>query len=299
MKETRQDKIFNAVNLLLCTLILLIVLYPIYFIIIASVSDPMAVVKGQVYLWPKEITLEAYQNVFSESQIWTGYGNTIFYTLFGTLWNLALTIPCAYVLSKKDLPGHSALSWFFFITMYFSGGIVPSYMLYKDLGLLNTRWACVLGAGVNCWNLIVTRTFFSGTIPNEVYEAAEIDGASDFRTFFFIAVPLSASIIAIMALFYGVEHWNEYFWAMCCLTSRKLFPLQMVLRDILIENQQMLQALQSSTTEGAAEAAARKAYMAEAMKYALIFISAAPMLIAYPFVQKYFVKGVMIGSVKG
>ena len=294
-----RDRLFNIFNGLLCTLILLITIYPIYFVVVASVSDPVAVVKGSVYLWPKSFTLEAYANVFKESQIWTGYGNTIIYTLFGTLWNLVLTIPAAYVLSKRDLPGRAILSWFFFITMYFSGGIVPSYMLYKDLGLLNTRWACILGAGVNCWNLIVTRTFFTGTIPNEVYEAAEIDGASEMKTFFSIAIPLSAAIIAIMALFYGVEHWNEYFWAMCSLTSRKYYPLQLVLRDILIENQQAVRSMENVTADGAAEAAARKAYMAEVMKYALIFISAAPMLAAYPFVQKYFVKGVMIGSVKG
>ena len=160
-----RDRLFNIFNGLLCMLILLITIYPIYFVVVASISDPVAVVKGNVYLWPKDFTLEAYANVFKESQIWTGYGNTIIYTLFGTLWNLVLTISAAYVLSKRDLPGRAILSWFFFITMYFSGGIVPSYMLYKDLGLLNTRWACILGAGVNCWNLIVTRAFFTGTIP--------------------------------------------------------------------------------------------------------------------------------------
>ncbi len=299
MMQSRGDRIFSAVNVALCILIMLAMLYPMYFIVIASVSEPYQVAAGNVYIWPTGFTLEAYQNVFAESQVWSGYLNTIIYTLFGTLWNLVLTIPAAYVLSRRGLPGHGLISWFFFITMYFSGGIVPSYILYKDLGLLNTRYAMILGAGVSCWNLIVTRSFFSSTMPDELYEAAYIDGASEFRIFFSLAVPLSAAVIAIMALFYGVSHWNEYFWAMCCLTSRKYYPLQLVLRDILIENQEMAQAMLESTTEGAAEYIARKAYMAEAMKYALIFISAAPMLAAYPFVQKYFVKGVMIGSVKG
>ena len=203
------------------------------------------------------------------------------------------------MLSKRQLPGRGLLMGYFFITMYFSGGMIPTYIQIKSLNLLNTPWVLIIGAGVNCWNLIVTRQFFSNTIPEELYESAEIDGASDLRAFLRIAAPLAAPIIAVMALFYAVGHWNSYYSALLYVRKSDYFPLQLVLRNILISNEMALANVMLDGDTEAIAAAAQKAYMAEAMKYALIFIASAPMLCVYPFVQKYFVKGVMIGSVKG
>ena len=298
MKKSHSDRLFDAINLGILVLICVIMVYPLYFIIIASLSDPYAVSAGQVFFWPKGISLDAYGNVFKNRSIWTGYRNTILYTFAGTLYNLALTIPAAYVLSKKRLPGHNGLSWFFFITMYFSGGMVPSYILMNKLQLLNTPWALIIGTGVSCYNLIVTRQFFSSSIPESLYEAASIDGASEFTYFFRIAIPLSMPIIAVMALFYGVGRWNDYYTALLYVKNRSLWPLQLILRNILIMNENAM-ADATGISDEAMEEAMRQALMAEAMKYSLIFIASAPLLIAYPFVQKYFVKGVMIGSVKG
>ena len=299
MKENRGDQIFLIINTTLILIVTLLIVYPLYFTIIASVSEPSRVALGEVTLLPKGFTLMGYQNVLKNGNVWRGYGNTIIYTVFGTLYNLVLTIPAAYVLSKKYLPWRNLLSWFFFITMYLSGGMIPTYLVIKQLGLLNTPWVMIIGVGVSCYNLIVTRQYFSAMIPEELYEAARIDGAGEWRTFASVAMPLASSIIAVMALYYGVGHWNSYYNALIYITDRKLYPLQLVLRSILIENETALQAaIDTGDVEGIA-AAPQHAYMAQIMKYALIFISSAPMLAAYPFVQKYFVKGVMIGSVKG
>lgn len=301
MRESRNDKIFNALNIALITLLTIIIVYPLYFIIIASISDPYQVSLGKVIFLPKAMTLEAYRNVFEYEEIWIGYKNSVIYLLVGTSYNLLLTIPAAYVLSKRKLPLRNVLSWFFFITMYFGGGLVPTYILMRDLGLVNTPWALMIGTGVSCYNLIVTRQFFSTSIPDELYEAAKIDGANDYRTFVQIALPLSKPILAIMALYYGIGHWNGYYNALIYIQRQEYFPLQLVLRNIMTENEMLYSTLEyANSLDGEAlEAAARRAYIANAMKYALIFISSAPMLIAYPFVQKFFVKGVMIGSVKG
>ncbi|MBQ3080397.1 MAG: carbohydrate ABC transporter permease [Clostridia bacterium] len=301
MKESRNDVIFSVVNKLAIFLLTLVIIYPLFFIIIASISDPYQVSLGNVLFFPKGFTLEAYRNVFEEKDIWIGYRNSLVYLLAGTSYNLLLTIPAAYVLSKKNLPLRDAISWFFFITMYFGGGLVPTYILMRDLKLLNTPWVLIVGMGVSCYNLIVTRQFFSSSIPDELYEAGKIDGANDYVMFARIALPLSKPIIAIMALYYGIGHWNSYYNALIYVQKNEFFPLQLVLRNILILNQTANSAIEySSAMEGEALLeAARRTYMANAMKYALIFISSAPMLIAYPFVQRFFVKGVMIGSVKG
>lgn len=299
MKLSRSDRIFNLINGALLFVITLVMIYPLYFVLIASFSEPNAVVKGEVMFLPRGFQLTAYRNVLKEASVWIGYRNTIVYTVLGTLYNLALTIPAAYVLSKRQLPGRGLLMGYFFITMYFSGGMIPTYIQIKSLNLLNTPWVLIIGAGVNCWNLIVTRQFFSNTIPEELYESAEIDGASDLRAFLRIAAPLAAPIIAVMALFYAVGHWNSYYSALLYVRKSDYFPLQLVLRNILISNEMALANVMLDGDTEAIAAAAQKAYMAEAMKYALIFIASAPMLCVYPFVQKYFVKGVMIGSVKG
>ena len=299
MRKSKEERWFNIINYTILFLLTLLFIYPLYFVLIASVSEPYEVANGNVFLFPKGFTLTAYGNVFREETVWTGYRNTILYTVLGTLYNLALTIPAAYVLTKRHLPGRGILTAFFFITMYFSGGMIPTYLNIKSLNLINSFWVMVIGSGVSCWNLIVTRQFFQSNVPDALYEAASIDGADDFYMFFGIALPLSTPILAVMALYYAVGHWNSYYSALLYLRTSKLFPLQLVLRNILITNQMVLANAELEGDVEALATAARRAYMAEAMKYALIFISAAPLLMMYPFVQKYFVKGVMIGAVKG
>ena len=298
IKKTRADKVFDVFNIFICSLITLIMVYPLYFTVIVSLSSPEAVASGSVYLWPKGFTLEAYQNVFRNNEIWVGYRNTILYTVANTLYCLGLTIPAAYVLTKKYLPFRGAISWYFFITMYFSGGLIPSYILNKSLHLVNTPWIMIVGAGVSCYNLIVTRTFFSSNIPDELYESAYIDGATEWQSFVKIALPLSGSILAVMALYNVVGCWHSYYTALIYITNQDYWPLQMVLRKILVLGETAMLSLEEMTDDEQ-EWAIRQSQMIYTMKYALIFISSAPLLIIYPFVQKHFVKGVMIGSVKG
>lgn len=302
MKKTRADKVFDAINVSVTLIILIIIMYPLYFTLVASFSDPTQVAQGKTFLWIKDFTLEPYKNVLENDDIWQGYRNTIFYTVFGTAWNLVLTLPTAYVLSKKHLPGRSAISWYFLFTMYFGGGLIPTYLTVLNLGLVNTPITIVLLGGLSVYNMIVTRNFFQNGIPGELYEAAKIDGASEFRQFFTIALPLSTPIIAVIALYYGVGRWNDYFTALIYLNDAEYSPLQIVLRSILIQNQgaaNMHTQEQIMANEELAEYYNRMKYMAEGMKYSIIYIASAPLLIAYPFIQKYFVKGVMIGSLKG
>lgn len=299
MKKTRADAAFDVANAALLLLLLVILFYPLYFVLVASISDPYAIAQGQVTLLPVKPTLEAYQNIMKDSRIWVGYRNTILYTVFGTMLSLALTIPAAYVLSKKDLPGRGFLMTYCLITMYFGGGLIPTYLIVKDLGLLNKAYTLVVLGSVSVYNLIVTRSFFQSTLPDALFESARIDGASEGRMFFSIALPLSGSILAVMALYYGVARWNEFFNALIYVSNVEYQPLQLVLRSLLLQSQQaVLDAALTNDSEMLADAA-RLALMAEAMKYAIIFIASAPLLVAYPFVQKHFVKGVMIGALKG
>lgn len=295
--ESGGDRAFGIFVTIFLLLVMLIALYPMYFTVIASISDPYKVATGQVYFLPQGFTLEAYQNILKESQVWVGYQNTLFYTFFGTLLNLCCTIPCAYALSKKQIPGRKLLSLFFMFTMYFSGGMVPSFLLVKNLGLLDTRWILIILGAVSVYNMIVARTFFATSIPEELYESCRIDGGSELRAFFSIALPLSKPIIAVLALYAAVGHWNGYFNALIYTSKPKYQPLQLVLRNVLILNQNFSIADANDAEEMAYMA--RRAYMVQTMKYALVFVASAPVLAAYPFVQKYFVKGVMIGSVKG
>lgn len=298
MKRSKSDAVFDGMNVAVMVVLLVLMLYPLYYIVIASVSEPYAVATGKIFLRPVGFTMEAYQNVFENQRIWTGYRNTVFYTIFGTVLNLVLTIPTAYVLSKKQLPARNLFAWYFLIPMYFSGGLIPTYLLVRDLHLLNTPYTIVVLGGLSIYNMVVTRTYFSNSIPGELYESARIDGATEFTSFFKIALPLATPIIAVMTLYYGVARWNDYYTAMIYISSSSRQPLQMVLRDILLQNQNALVAAENLSDEEM-ELMARRAYMAEAMKYAVIFIASAPLLCAYPFVQKYFVKGMMIGSLKG
>lgn len=289
---------FDIVNTALVLIITLVTVYPLYFCVIASFSDPQEVALGNTMLWIKEFTLEPYQYVLKESQLWVGYRNSLIYLVLGTLYNLVLTIPAAYVLTKSYLPFRNILSWYFFITMYFSGGMIPTYLLMKDLNLIDNPLSMIIGVGVNCYNLIVTRQYFSSSIPNEIYEAAYMDGASEWKCFVKMAIPLAKPIIAVMALYYGMTHWNGYYNALLYIRNTDYYPLQLVLRGILISNELSLNALENADAETLTYMVHR-AQMAQGMKYAIVFIASAPLLVAYPFLQKYFTKGIMIGSVKG
>lgn len=297
-KKRKKKKLFDIVNNSLVILITFIIMYPLYFCIVASFSEPKQIAMGNTLLTVKNFTLDAYKYVFQEKQLWVGYRNSIIYTVLGTLYNLVLTIPAAYVLTKKDLPFRTAISWYFFLTMYISGGMIPTYLLIKDLGLIDNPWVLIIGAGVSCYNLIIARQYFSSSIPGEIFEAAHIDGASEWSCFTKIAMPLAKPIIAVMALYYGVGHWNSYYNALLYIRKSKYYPLQLVLRNILMTNELSLANIESADAETAAYMVHR-AEMAQGMKYAIIFIASAPLLIAYPFAQKYFTKGIMIGSVKG
>ncbi len=301
IKYSRSDKLFGFTNGMLLCMLLVVLIYPMYFCLISSFSDPYAVARGEITFWPINFTFDAYKFAFEEKPLWRGYANSIYYTLFGTAFNLFLTIPCAYFMSKKELRGHNFLSWYFLIPMYFSGGLIPTYITVKGYGLLNQHYTLILLSGMSIYNMIVARNYFDHSIPTELYESAEIDGANPLRVFFSIALPLAKPILAVITLFYAVSRWNAYFTAMIYVTDNKLYPLQLVLRNILLQNQQSavgdLSALGLSQQE-IAEYEYRK-HIAEAMKFAIIWIASAPMLIAYPFVQKYFTKGIMIGAVKG
>jgi putative aldouronate transport system permease protein len=293
VKEAALDKIFNLVNYSMLALFFVVVLYPLIYIVSASFSSTDAVVSGRVWLWPVEPGLKGYKAVFEYKAIWTGFGNSLFYTVVGTTINVMLTIIAAYPLSRKDFIGRNVIMFIFVFTIMFSGGIIPSYLLVKDLGLLNTRWGMILPTALSVFNVIIARTYFQTTIPGEMLEAAQADGCSDWKFLMKIVVPLSGPIIAVLALFYAVGHWNSYFNALLYLKDRSLYPLQLVLRSILIQNQ-----IDPSMVTSEEDLVARQG-LSDLLKYSLIVVATAPMLIIYPFVQRHFVKGVMIGSIKG
>lgn len=298
IKPGKGDRLFQVVVVSLLVLLMFITLFPIYFTIIASLSDPYSVVRGKVVLWPKGFTLDAYAGVIKDKRIWVGYLNSLKYTSFGTLFSLVLTVPAAYVMSKKQMLGHKLLSTVFLVCMYFGGGLIPTYLQIRDLQLLNKSYSLIFIGAFSIYNMIITRVYFSSSIPAEIYESARIDGANELTCFFRIALPLAKSVIAVIALYYAVAKWNGYFGALVYVNRDKYFPLQLVLRNILLATQSAMVGVSELTGEELL-AASEAAYRAETMKYAIIFIASAPLLIAYPFVQKYFVKGVMIGSVKG
>ncbi len=300
MKKTLGEKIFIATNCVLLTLVFVITLYPMIYVVSASFSDPVSVSSGKMILWPIAPTLEGYKAIFNYKDIWTGYANTIFYTVLGTLCNLAATLPCAYALSRKDLEGKGFVLAIFMFTMYFNGGLIPTYLNYNEFGMINTRAILLVSGLVSVYNLIVARTFFANTIPWELQEAAYLDGCSHFKVFTNIVLPLSAPIIVVLTLYYGITHWNQYFNAMIYLKNRDLFPLQVFLKEILTQSQLSAEAMLEGgfTPEEIAEYQAM-GETADRMKYGIIVISSLPMMIVYPWLQKFFAKGTMIGSVKG
>ena len=271
----------------------MIVVYPLYFILIASISDPALVATGQIVFFPRGITFEGLERILQYDRIWLGYRNTILYTAAGALFSTTVTVLAAFALSRRHLYGKRLISIFFIIPMFFQGGLIPTYLVARTLGINNSVWAIVLIGSVQIWNLIITRTYFQTSIPYELYESAQMDGCSDPRFFGSIVLPLSKPIIAVMLLFFAVWQWNDFFRALVYLRDRQLHPLQLVLRDILLVTQT------DSFDMGDIEDMLRRQALRESVKYGVIIVATLPLLVAYPFVQKYFVKGVMIGSLKG
>ena len=284
----------DIILVVLCLIIMLVVAYPLYYVLIASVSNPYDVYAGKTFLLPSQFTMDGYKAVFSDNSILVGYANSLKYTLIGTIFSVAMLYLTAYPLSVKELPGRKVISIFFIITMYFSGGLIPTYLVVKQTGLINNMWALFLPGGVGVGNMIIMRNYFENSIPKEMIEAAEIDGASKWKTFLKVIIPLSKPIMAVMVVFSMVAYWNDWFTALIYLTGQEKAPLPLVLRNILIKSS--ASASQASTISGGY---AELNKLTEMIKFGSIIVAAAPMLIIYPFVQKYFEKGMMAGAVKG
>ena len=291
---SRGDRAFDVTNYLLLAIVLLITIYPLYYVLIASFSDPFKVYAGETFLLPAGFSLSGYRRIFLDSSIVRGYSNSLLYTVVGATISVILTCVSGYALSKKSLPGRRWLMLILLFTMYFNGGLIPTYLVVQKVGMFNTLWALVLPNAVSVYNLIIARTFFESNIPDSLLEAASIDGSSNTGTMLRIVMPLSAPIIAVMAVFYAVGLWNNWFDALIYLTLSAMAPLQLVLRNILIKSQAT-----SNMMTGMDANYAEKQKVTEMIKFASIVVASVPMLIIYPFVQKYFTKGVMIGAVKG
>lgn len=291
-KQSHEDQIFSICLGVLTFLSVVVIIYPLLFVLVASVSDPMEIFKGNVWLWPKGFNLEAYKRVFHNGDIFTGYKNTLIYTTVGTLVTIVITFSAAYPLSRRKMFGRKQFMFFFMFTMFFSGGMIPTYLMVKQLGLYNTMWAVILVGTVSVYNIIVARTFLENSIADELYEAAAIDGCGDIAVFFKVVLPLSTPIIVVLVLFYGVSFWNSYFNGLIYLSGRDAYPLQLFLREILLNNMadSMIDTVGMDVS---------KFMVGESVKYAVIIVSSVPMLVLYPFLQRFFVKGVMIGAVKG
>jgi putative aldouronate transport system permease protein len=291
--QTIQDKIFIIVVYALLCMLFVIIAYPLIYIVSASFSDPQAVISGKVFLFPVDVTLRGYAAVFKNSKIVTGFLNSIFYMVAGTLLNIVMTMLCAYPLSRKEFTARNKLSAIFVFTMYFSGGLVPTYILVNKLGLINTAWAMIIPSAMSTYNMIICRTYIQNSIPDDLYEAGQLDGCTPWKYLLRVVVPLCKPIIAVLILYYGVAKWNSYFDAMLYLKKDALQPLTIVMREILIQNKV------DFTMISDVKAASELQGLTQLLKYSTIVVASVPVLMIYPFVQKYFVKGVMIGAVKG
>ena len=292
IRDTLGDRLFYAGCYLITALFMLAVLYPLVYILSASFSSAEAITSGRMWLYPVDFSLVGYRYILKYDAIWLGYRNTLFYTFAGTLINVAMTMTCAYGLSRRGMRGRRFFTMLFTFTMIFSGGMIPNYLLMKNLKILNTVCCMLLPGAISAYNLIVAKTFIENSIPGDLLEAARIDGCSDVRFFFSIVLPLSKAILAVLLLMYAAAHWNAYFNAFLYLTDKKLYPLQIFLRQILVQSNMSADMLDP-------EAMAQMQTLQQILKYAVIVVSTAPMLCLYPFVQKYFRQGVMIGSIKG
>jgi|LSQX01.2.fsa_nt_gb putative aldouronate transport system permease protein len=290
--KSSEGRIFEIINNTLLFGILLIVLYPLIYVASSSLSNPVYIANGDVWLMPRDFTFNAYKRVFANSDIITGYRNSIIYTILGTTINLILTSFGAYALSRKDLVGRNFFTIMFAFTMFFSGGMIPTFLVVRDLGLIDSMWSLILPTAVSVWNMVIMRTYFQNSIPYELQEAGFIEGFSDIGVFTRIVLPLSKPIIAVMVLYYGVTHWNSYFQALMYISDRSKYPLQLFLRHILLLSQMSeMNDMGASMSDQILES--------ESIRYAVIVVASVPVLMLYPFVQKYFVKGIMVGSIKG
>lgn len=294
IRSCRQDKAFTMICMVILTLFFVTTLYPIIYVLSASFSSGKAVGSGKVVLWPVDLSLEGYASVFKNQNILTAYGNTILYTAVGAFINIVMAMAAAYPLARRDLPGRNWMMFVFTFTMYFGGGLIPSYMLVRELGLIDSIWALVLPGAVPVYSMILARTFIQSSIPEELLDAARIDGCDDRRFFFRIVLPLSKAILAVLAIYSIVAHWNSYFSAMLYINTQSKMPLQIVLKQILVSN-----VVTSNMLIEDPELYEAKMELASVLKFALIVVSTGPILIIYPFLQKYFVQGIMIGSLKG
>lgn len=292
VKMSGADRVFTIINAIIMITICVVIVYPLYYVLIASVTDPVIVNSGRPLFYPEKLYLNGLKTTLEYKPLWTAYGNTVLYTVVGTIVSLIATIPAGYALSRKDLPGRRGLIFVFTFTMFFSGGIIPLYLTIKSLNIYNTIWAMVLPVAVSAYNLIVCRSFFESGIPDELLEAAKVDGCSDFGFFFKIVLPLSSTIIAVMCLFYATAMWNQFFNALMYLQDDNKMPLQVVLRNLVLMNQ-------ANQMGSSGDAMIAKQKLAEQLKYCVVVVAAVPLLAVYPFVQKYFAKGVTIGAVKG
>lgn len=294
-KKSRSDRLFDCIIYVIAFIVLIIALYPLWYVVIASISSPLEVVQGNVRLFPKGFNLNAYASVFSNSEILNGYYNTIKYTLIGTLINLVMTTAGAYPLSKADLYGKGFIITLVTITMFFSGGMIPSYLLINNLHMIDTIWAMVLPGAISVWNMFIMRNFFQNSIPEELIESAYVDGCTNIRTLISIVLPLSKAIIAVMTIFYAVGHWNSYFNALLYINKRENYPLQIVLREILLMGRGVTEADSGGTVVNSVD----DLLMFESLKYTVIIVASLPVIVLYPVMQKYFVTGMMVGSIKG
>ena len=294
IRLSAEDRVFGAVTYILATLFMLVCAYPLIYVLSASISNPALIVSGKIILLPREIQFRAYEAVFKSEDVLLGYKNAVFYAFAGTAINIVMTTAGAYVLSRPDLWGRTAVTFLISFTMFFSGGMIPTYITIKNLGMINTVWAMLLPGAISATNLLIMRNFFTHSVPQEIIEAAYVDGCSNTGTLCRIVLPVSGSIIAVMIIFYFVGHWNAYFSAMIYLNDKKLYPLQVFLREILIQNQ-------LGDMSGGADTVnqAEMTLLYEALKFAVITVATLPIMLVYPFLQRYFVKGVMIGSIKG
>lgn len=293
MKKSLSDKIFDVINLLIMLLMLVIFLWPLWFVVIASISDPNLVNMGQVLIFPKGINFDGYVRILEYKELWVGYGNSIFYTVVGTAISLLLSIFLAYPLSDRDFKPRKYIMLFVMITMYFSGGLIPTYLLLNNLEIVNTRWAMIIPGMISVYNCLIIRSYFMNSIPGELKEAATLDGANPAQYLFRVVLPLSKSVFAVVGLYYAVGYWNNYTKGLYYIYDRDLMPLQNILRDLLMSTKMLVDVTMDP------EVAQMMFEQAQSMKYGVIIVAALPMMMLYPFIQKHFVKGVMVGAVKG
>jgi len=299
-RKLREEPLFYTLNLLILTIVLVLVAYPIIYIVSSSFSDPEAVITAQVRLLPVRPTFEGYRAIFGYEMVWVGYANSMFYMILGTSLNVVITMLLAYPLSRKDFVGRNIIMFLFAFTMFFRGGLIPTYLLVRGLGLLDTRAALIVPKLIIAWHLIIARTYLQSSIPQQLYDAAKVDGASNTRMLFSVVLPLSGPLVAVITLFYAVMHWNAFFDALIYIRNDALKPLQLVLREILVANSaELTTVIMDNMTGNQLQRLTEYQYLQALLHYSLIVVAMVPMLILYPFVQKYFVQGVMIGAIKG